>query len=116
LLRARRERPCGCCAAEQRDELASFQVIEFHSVPCTARAGLQDTELARISQRPTTAYCPALFSLSVVRRGLVAFEARGEFNVLIWLFFRCECAIFPFAIAQRVRVFAAQPVRFSITA
>jgi len=25
-------------------------VIEFHSVPCTARAELQDIELARISQ------------------------------------------------------------------
>jgi hypothetical protein len=24
LLRARRERPCGCCAAEERDELAAF--------------------------------------------------------------------------------------------
>src|SRR6266478_4512164 len=26
LLRARRERPCGCCAAEQRDELAASHV------------------------------------------------------------------------------------------
>jgi hypothetical protein len=24
LLRARRERPCGCCAAEERNELAPF--------------------------------------------------------------------------------------------
>src|SRR5262249_16028751 len=43
----------------------------------------------------------------VVLRGLVAFEARRQFNILIWLLFRCECAIFPFAVAQRVRVFAA---------
>ena len=43
----------------------------------------------------------------MVLRGLVAFEARRQFNILIWLLFRCECAIFPFAIAQRVRVFAA---------
>src|SRR5437016_6016703 len=50
LLPARRERPRDRRAAEQRDELASFQVIEFHSVPCAARAGLQDIELARISQ------------------------------------------------------------------
>jgi hypothetical protein len=33
LLRTRRERPCGCCAAEQRDEFASSQLIEEHSVP-----------------------------------------------------------------------------------
>ena len=30
LLRARRERPSNCCPAEQRDELASFQLIKFH--------------------------------------------------------------------------------------
>jgi hypothetical protein len=29
LLRARRERPRDCRAAEQRDELAPFQLIEF---------------------------------------------------------------------------------------
>ena len=29
------ERPrCGSAAAEQRDELAPFQLIELHSVPC----------------------------------------------------------------------------------
>jgi hypothetical protein len=33
-LRARRERPCRR-AAEQRDELASFQLIELHSVPAS---------------------------------------------------------------------------------
>jgi hypothetical protein len=33
LLRACRERPRSCRAAEQRDELASFQLIEAHSVP-----------------------------------------------------------------------------------
>src|SRR5262252_2627553 len=34
LLRPRRERPRGRRAAEQRDELAPFQLIELHSVPC----------------------------------------------------------------------------------
>jgi len=45
----RRERPRRP-AAEQRDELAALQLIELHSIP-PARAGLQDIELARISQR-----------------------------------------------------------------
>src|SRR5262249_4656962 len=34
LLRACRERPSGRRATEQRDELASFQLIKWHSVPC----------------------------------------------------------------------------------
>src|SRR5262249_50103736 len=33
LLRARRDRPRSRRAAEQRDELAPFQLIELHSVP-----------------------------------------------------------------------------------
>jgi hypothetical protein len=37
-------------AAEQRDELAAFQLIELHSVPPPARARLQDNGLAKISQ------------------------------------------------------------------
>ena len=36
--------------AEKRDELASFKLIKLHSVPCQPGAGLQDIELARISQ------------------------------------------------------------------
>src|SRR5207245_7889768 len=32
-LRTRYEGPRGRCTAEQRDELASFQLIELHSVP-----------------------------------------------------------------------------------
>jgi len=32
LLRARCERPRCCRAAKQRDELASFQLIELHSI------------------------------------------------------------------------------------
>ena len=44
LLRARRERQRRRRAAEQRDELAPFQLIELHSVPCQARAGLQDID------------------------------------------------------------------------
>jgi hypothetical protein len=39
LLRARRKRPCSC-AAEQRDEVAPFQLIELHSVPCQHRIAL----------------------------------------------------------------------------
>ena len=33
LLRPRRERPHRRRAAEQRDELAAFQLIELHSIP-----------------------------------------------------------------------------------
>jgi hypothetical protein len=32
---AHRERPGSCCAAEQRDELAAFQLIELHSIPAS---------------------------------------------------------------------------------
>jgi hypothetical protein len=46
---ARRERPCDGCAAEQRDERAPFQLIELHSMP-SSHAGLQDIELAMVSQ------------------------------------------------------------------
>ena len=53
LLGTRREGPCSRRATKERDELASFQVIEFHSVPYTARAELQDIELAWISQELT---------------------------------------------------------------
>src|SRR5215468_10129897 len=35
LLRSRRQRPRCCRAAEQRDELAPFQLIELHSVPAS---------------------------------------------------------------------------------
>src|SRR5262245_13911723 len=43
LLRARRERPRGCRAAEQRDERAAFQLVELHSTP------VQPGRLCRIS-------------------------------------------------------------------
>jgi hypothetical protein len=33
LMRARRERPRGRSAAKQRDELATFQLIELHPAP-----------------------------------------------------------------------------------
>jgi hypothetical protein len=55
LLRARRERPRDRRAAQQRDEVATFQLIEWHSMPLPARAELQDTELAQISQRASVA-------------------------------------------------------------
>ena len=48
LLRVRRERPSRR-AAEQRDELAPFQLVELHSMPAS-QAGLQDIELAGVSQ------------------------------------------------------------------
>ena len=35
LLHARRERPRGCRAAEQRDEFATFQLNSLHSVPAS---------------------------------------------------------------------------------
>jgi hypothetical protein len=37
LLRTRREGPRRRCAAEQRYEIASFQLIELHSVPSQGR-------------------------------------------------------------------------------
>jgi hypothetical protein len=45
------ERPSIGCAAEQRDELAAFQLIDWHSLP-PARDGLQDIEWAGVSGRP----------------------------------------------------------------
>ena len=50
LLRARRERPRGCRAAEQCDEFATFQLISLHSVPAS-QGRRQDIELAMVSQR-----------------------------------------------------------------
>ena len=50
LLRARRERPRRRRAAEKRDELASLQLIELHSASPPAKVGLQDIELAMVSQ------------------------------------------------------------------
>jgi len=44
-------------AAEQRDELAAFQMIEPHSIPLRAEGGLQDIELAGISQEVTERFC-----------------------------------------------------------
>jgi hypothetical protein len=41
----------GDSPAEQRDELATFQLIEWHSVPLPARAGFAGTELTIISRR-----------------------------------------------------------------
>jgi hypothetical protein len=50
LLRPRRERPRCCRAAEQRDELASPQLVELHSISNSPRQ-MQDIELAMVSQR-----------------------------------------------------------------
>ena len=42
-------------AAEQRDELAPFQLIELHSVP--ARAGLQDIRIGKDELRSRAFAC-----------------------------------------------------------
>src|SRR5262249_27008884 len=60
LLRARRQRPRGRRAAEQRDERAAFW-IELHAIPHDERgAAPQDTELQAISQRATGILQPVL--------------------------------------------------------
>jgi hypothetical protein len=33
MLRARRERPCRCCAAKHRDEPAPIRLVELHTLP-----------------------------------------------------------------------------------
>jgi len=38
LLRTRRERPRNRCAAEQRDELAPFPLMEMHPIPSRAES------------------------------------------------------------------------------
>jgi len=49
LLRARRERPRRRRAAEQRDEIAAFQLVELHSISASQRR-MQDIESAMVSQ------------------------------------------------------------------
>jgi hypothetical protein len=61
LLRARRERPRRRRTAEERDEVAPFQLIELHSVPAR-QGGLQDIELGTISQEVTKRFYNLLFS------------------------------------------------------
>src|SRR5262245_31311735 len=57
LLGSDGERPRRRRAAEERDELASLQLIELHFGPPPARAGLQDTELTRTSQEVMERFC-----------------------------------------------------------
>ena len=49
LLRARRERPRRRRAAEQRDEIAAFQLVELHSISAS-QPRMQDIESAMVSQ------------------------------------------------------------------
>ena len=56
LLRARPERP-DRHAAEHRDELAPLQLIESRPAPNEAKAGLQNIELAQISQEVVERFC-----------------------------------------------------------
>jgi hypothetical protein len=65
LLRTRLERPSSRRAAEQRDEIAAFELIELHSIPAS-QGRIADSEGAannqRVSERP--------YNLLAVRRGL----------------------------------------------
>jgi hypothetical protein len=49
LLCARRDWPRRRGAAEQRDEIATFQLVELHSISTSRR--MQDIELAMVNQR-----------------------------------------------------------------
>ena len=51
LLRARRERPDGSRAAEQRDEVAAFPLTEMYPIPQGQGNGTQDSRLQEVSQR-----------------------------------------------------------------
>src|SRR5258708_32293300 len=53
---------------DERYELAPFQLIEEHFNPMPARVGLQDIELARISQEVTERFYN-LFSIRCPNRG-----------------------------------------------
>jgi hypothetical protein len=69
LLRTRPERRCDR-AAKKRDGLAASQLIEEHAVPCQPGAGLQDIELAQISQRVSRAFYNRLPLEADVRVGV----------------------------------------------
>jgi hypothetical protein len=59
LLRPRRERPRDSRAADQRDELASFQLIELHSVPATQEHLIVCQGHAAIKLGSVGRFCPA---------------------------------------------------------
>src|SRR5947208_9407330 len=81
---ARRKWPRGG-GAEQRDELAPFQLIELHSIP-PARAGLQDIELAAISQRVSE----RLYNLLAIGEGGCSLQVRLR-QARICSIFICRC-------------------------
>ena len=78
LLRVRCERPCRSRATEQRYELAPSQLIKEHSVRLSARAELQDIELAALSQEVTERF----YNLLVVGEGGPVSEEVGSFASL----------------------------------
>src|SRR5262249_53346700 len=71
---ARRERPSGCRGAEQRDELAPFQLMEVHSISAS-QVGWQDSEGAansqRVSERPHNLAGAELAIRAVASRSLL---------------------------------------------
>jgi hypothetical protein len=72
----RRERHRYRRTAEQRDELASFQLIELHSIPAS-QGCMQDIELARISQEVTERF----YNLLAVGEGSQC-PIRGQDSVI----------------------------------
>jgi hypothetical protein len=52
----------------------------------------------------------------LARHGLMAFEAGRKLDGVVGFLFRRERTIFPLAVAQRIRVFAAPAGDFSIAA
>jgi hypothetical protein len=65
--------------AEQRDELAPFQLIELHSLP-PARIGLQDIELAANSQR-VSACVPTILATKCAGQNITRYLGQTKYVV-----------------------------------